>query len=130
MASRARRRRRLKSSTSRLTAQRYVITGDPASCRRSADHAWRRRGKHEETVMSTQGPDRSVSFEQDIKPLFRSKDRESMTFAFDLWDVSDVRSNADAILARLRAGTMPCDGRWPPAKVELFGRWIATGAYD
>ena len=62
--------------------------------------------------MSMQGPDRSVSFEQDIKPLFRSTDRELMTFAFDLWDVSDVRSNADAILARLRAGTMPCDAPW------------------
>ena len=80
--------------------------------------------------MSMQGPDRSVSFEQDIKPLFRSTDRESMTFAFDLWDVSDVRSNADAILARLQAGTMPCDGRWSPQNVELFGRWIATGASD
>ena len=80
--------------------------------------------------MSSQGPGQSVSFEQDIKPLFRSTDRESMTFAFDLWDVSDVRSNADAILARLRAGTMPCDGRWPSENVELFGRWIATGASD
>ena len=80
--------------------------------------------------MSMQGPDRSVSFEQDIKPLFRSTDRESMTFAFDLWDVSDVRSNADAILARLRAGTMPCDGRWSSENVELFGQWIATGASD
>ena len=80
--------------------------------------------------MSMQGPDRSVSFEQDIKPLFRSTDRELMTFAFDLWDVSDVRSNADAILARLRAGTMPCDGRWPSENVELFGRWVATGASD
>jgi hypothetical protein len=80
--------------------------------------------------MSMQGSDQSVSFQQDIKPLFRSSDRESMTFAFDLWDASDVRSNADAILARLKAGTMPCDGRWPPEKVELFGRWIATGSSD
>ena len=80
--------------------------------------------------MSMHGPDGSVSFEQDIKPLFRSTDRESMTFAFDLWDASDVRSNADAILARLRAGTMPCDGQWSPQNVELFGRWIATGAAD
>ena len=80
--------------------------------------------------MSMPGSDQSVSFEQDIKPLFRSTDRDSMTFAFDLWDVSDVRSNADAILARLRAGTMPCDGRWPSEKVELFGRWVATGASD
>ena len=80
--------------------------------------------------MSMPGSDQSVSFEQDIKPLFRSTDRESMTFAFDLWDVSDVRSNAEGILARLQDGTMPCDGRWPTEKVELFGRWVATGASD
>jgi hypothetical protein len=50
-----------------------------------------------------------------------------MTFAFDLWDVDDVRSNADAIFGRIRQGTMPCDGGWSSDKVELFGRWLATG---
>jgi hypothetical protein len=68
-----------------------------------------------------------VSFARDIQPLFRPKDRASMAFAFDLWDVNDVRPNADAILRRLREGTMPCDGGWPPDDVELFARWIATG---
>jgi len=53
-----------------------------------------------------------------------------MTFAFDLWDVDQVRSNAGAILGRLQEGTMPCDGGWPPEKVELFGRWVATGQLD
>ena len=53
-----------------------------------------------------------------------------MTFAFDLWDVDDVRTNADAILGRLRQGTMPCDGGWSSDKVQLFGRWIATGKLD
>jgi hypothetical protein len=53
-----------------------------------------------------------------------------MTFAFDLWDIDDVRSNADAILGRLRQGTMPCDGRWSSGQVELFERWIATGKSD
>jgi hypothetical protein len=71
-----------------------------------------------------------VSFDQHIKPLFRAKDRDSMAFAFDLWDVDDVRSNADAILGRLRQGTMPCDGGWSPVKIELFGRWVATGKLD
>jgi hypothetical protein len=71
-----------------------------------------------------------VSFTEHIRPLFRPKDRESMTFAFDLWDVDDVRSNADAILDRLRDGTMPCDGGWSSDTVELFGRWIATGKSD
>ena len=74
--------------------------------------------------------DQPVSFAQHIKPLFRATDRESMSFAFDLWDIDDVRSNADAIFGRLRQGTMPCDGSWSPDKVELFGRWIATGKLD
>jgi hypothetical protein len=74
--------------------------------------------------------DQQVSFAQHIKPLFRPTDRPSMAFAFDLWDIDEVRSNADAILGRLRQGTMPCDGGWSPDKVELFGRWIATGKSD
>jgi hypothetical protein len=76
------------------------------------------------------GADQAVSFAEHIKPLFRERDRESMTFAFDLWDVDDVRLNADAILGRLRQGTMPCDGGWSSDKVELFGRWIASGKPD
>jgi len=71
-----------------------------------------------------------VSFVQHIKPLFRSTDRESMTFAFDLWDVDDVRANADAILRELQGGSMPCDSDWPPENIELFRRWIATGKLD
>jgi hypothetical protein len=80
--------------------------------------------------VTTPDADRPVSFAAQIKPLFRASDRESMTFAFDLWDIDDVRSNADAILGRLRQGTMPCDGRWSSGQVELFGRWIATGKSD
>jgi len=74
-------------------------------------------------------PDSSepVGFETDIKPLFRERDRNSMEFAFDLWSQDDVSENADAILARLRAGTMPCDGAWPQAQVDLFERWIGSG---
>ena len=68
-----------------------------------------------------------VSFEQDIKPLFRPKDRQSMSFAFDLSSHQDVSAHADAILQRLLGGTMPCDGAWPPAQVELFRRWIEAG---
>ena len=68
-----------------------------------------------------------LGFETDIKPMFRERDRESMEFAFDLWSHDDVSENADAILARLRAGTMPCDGAWPQAQVDLFERWVATG---
>ena len=71
-----------------------------------------------------------VSFATDIRPLFRETDRDSMEFAFDLWDVDEVRSNADAILRRLRDGTMPCDVDWTPDQVDLFARWIATGKRD
>ena len=68
-----------------------------------------------------------ASFETDIKALFRERDRASMAFAFDLWSVDDVRDHADDILARLKSGSMPCDGAWPRAQVELFEHWIASG---
>jgi hypothetical protein len=50
-----------------------------------------------------------------------------MTFAFDLWSHEDVSQNADAILDRLRKGTMPCDGAWPQERVETFERWVSAG---
>ena len=68
-----------------------------------------------------------ASFETDIRPLFRERDRESMEFAFDLWSFEDVSENADAILDRLQAGSMPCDGAWPQKSIDLFERWIAGG---
>ncbi len=70
--------------------------------------------------------DEPVRFEKHIKALFRPRDHQSMTFAFDLWAYSDVKQHADAILERLRNGTMPCDGAWPPDKIEVFARWVAT----
>jgi hypothetical protein len=71
--------------------------------------------------------DAPISFEQDIKPLFRERDRESMKGAFDLWSHDDVARNSDAILARLREGTMPCDGAWPDEQVALLQRWVDAG---
>lgn len=64
---------------------------------------------------------------QNIKALFREKDREEMIWAFDLWAVGDVRENALAILDRVENGDMPCDDGWPDEKVELLRRWIAEG---
>jgi hypothetical protein len=69
----------------------------------------------------------SPSFEADIRPLFRERDQRSMTFAFDLWAYDDVRTNAEAILGRLREGSMPCDGAWPTEQVNLFQRWVESG---
>jgi hypothetical protein len=68
-----------------------------------------------------------ISFGTHIKPLFRSMDRQSMSFAFDLWSYADVSEHADAILERLDAGSMPCDGAWPAEQVEAFRAWIASG---
>jgi hypothetical protein len=72
-------------------------------------------------------PTTTPSFTTHIKPLFRATDRQSMRTAFDLWSHEDVSRHADAILARLRDGTMPCDGAWPSESIELFQRWMAAG---
>ena len=71
--------------------------------------------------------DEPVRFEKHIQPLFRARDRQSMTFVFDLWAYDDVRTHADAILTRLSNGSMPCDGAWPAEQVEVFRRWMNTG---
>jgi hypothetical protein len=69
-----------------------------------------------------------ISFAQDIKPLFREGDRESMKWAFDLSSYDDVAANSDAILGKLRDGTMPCDGAWADEQVDLFQRWVDAGS--
>jgi hypothetical protein len=71
--------------------------------------------------------DDPLSFERDIKPLFRPTDQESMAWAFDLWSYDEVKDHATAILERLREGSMPCDGEWPEEQVEMFQRWTETG---
>jgi hypothetical protein len=86
----------------------------------------RRGGARTERIVSTDA-EGHLSFETDVKPLFRERDRQSMEFAFDLWSYDDVRQNADAILARLADGTMPCEGAWPQAQVDLFRRWAQGG---
>ena len=68
-----------------------------------------------------------LSFQSDVKPLFREEDQKAMDFVFDLWDYDDVRENAQAILDEVSAGGMPCDGAWEPAKVDLFRRWMDAG---
>ena len=73
-------------------------------------------------------PPAGLSFERDVRPMFREKDRDSMLKAFDLWSQSDVQAHQDAILGRLREGTMPCDGAWPQEHVAVFQEWIAGGS--
>jgi hypothetical protein len=72
-------------------------------------------------------PAQEISFDADIKPLFREKDRDSMRRAFDLWSYADVQAHADSIAERLKNGSMPCDGAWPQERVELFERWVEEG---
>ena len=71
--------------------------------------------------------DARISFAQHIKPLFRERDRQSMEWAFDLWSHEDVARNSDAILGRLRDGTMPCDGAWSDEQIDVFQGWVEAG---
>ncbi len=73
------------------------------------------------------GPGEPVGFEAHIKPLFRASDRQSMSFALDLWSYDDVRAHAAEIVRRLQDGSMPCDGAWSAARIEVFQRWTDTG---
>jgi len=77
--------------------------------------------------MSTSSEVGQLSFERDIKPMFRQKDRDSMMQAFDLFDYDDVVENADAVVGSLRSGQMPCDGAWPAGQVDTLQQWIDQG---
>jgi truncated hemoglobin YjbI len=72
-------------------------------------------------------PGEPVSFEQHIKPLFRTEDRDAMSWAFDLASYEDVSRHAASILDRIQDGTMPCDITWPEEKLEVFKRWVDSG---
>jgi hypothetical protein len=80
--------------------------------------------------MNQQPTERQLSFDSDIKPLFRDSDREAMEWAFDLWSYEDVRSHGEEIASKLKDGSMPCDGAWSPDQVSLFERWLAQGAKE
>jgi hypothetical protein len=77
--------------------------------------------------VSTPSEGGKLSFDRDIKPLFRTKDRDSMAQAFDLFDYDDVVENADAIVGSLRSGQMPCDGAWPAGQVDTLQQWVDQG---
>lgn len=84
--------------------------------------------RREKPMTGQQDSAAELSFERDVRPMFRETDRASMLKRFDLWSRGDVRAHQDAILERLRDGTMPCDGAWPAEHVAVFQRWIASGA--
>src|SRR5712691_5454732 len=73
------------------------------------------------------GPDEAVSFEAHVRQLFRDRDRQSMSFAFDLWSFEDVQAHAADVLERLGNGSMPCDGAWADEWIQVFRRWTESG---
>ena len=73
------------------------------------------------------GQDSTPSFARDIKPLFRTRDRLTMRWAFDLGNYHSVSTHAQAILDRVSNGTMPCDGKWPEEHIAQFREWVEAG---
>ena len=71
----------------------------------------------------------AVSFEHDIRPLFRdSPDVDSMKkFGLDLSSYEEVKAQAENIYARIEDGSMPCDEPWPPERLALLKRWMEEG---
>ena len=116
-----------RSRASGATAPRWDWgpAGPPAPTQQASTDE--QAGTDEQAPVTLPGPDQAVGFAAHVKPLFRERDRKSMTFAFDLWSQADVQAHAAGILERLRNGTMPCDGAWPEDKIEVFRRWTETG---
>ena len=70
-----------------------------------------------------------MSFERDVRPLFRERDRGAMlgVASFDLWKKEDFAEHSQDILRRLEDGSMPCDRAWPDDQVAVFRRWVDAG---
>ena len=70
----------------------------------------------------------AVSFSNDIRPLFRDTDVETMKrFGLDLASYDQVKEKAPEIYATLADGSMPCDEPWPNDEVAVFKRWMDEG---
>lgn len=71
----------------------------------------------------------SPGFAKDIRPMFRDFDIEEMKQAadFDLSKYEDVCANAASILARLKDGSMPCDGALSKEQIASFKQWMDDG---
>ncbi len=69
----------------------------------------------------------TATFNDNIRKLFREKDRNLITRHFELWNHKDGRANSDKILGRRLAGTMRCDRALPSERVALFRRWVEGG---
>jgi hypothetical protein len=72
----------------------------------------------------------AVSFEVDIRPLFREGDIECMrSVGIDLGDPGwmCVPANAQSVYGAVAGGTMPPDEPWPAERVEKFKQWMTDG---
>lgn len=118
-------------STERIEFIKQWITSDcPDNTPTGQPGIERERNPTREPVVIPATPSTVLSFEADIKAMFRAvEDRQTMMAisGFDLHKFEDVRDNANRILARIKDGTMPCDGSWSLDKIEKFRKWIADG---
>ena len=78
--------------------------------------------------------DKSVSFERDIKPLFREIDLDHMTpmgVPLDDYNYMSDPSNAQAVYEYLTGDQeprMPIGGPyWSQEQLELYARWLEAG---
>ncbi len=70
----------------------------------------------------------ALSFEQDIRPLFRQGDIQCMLpFGFNMSKLGDVRMNAPMIYDRLADKSMPTDKPWSDETIAKFKQWMDEG---
>ena len=81
-----------------------------------------------------QSGDKSVSFERDIRPLFREIDLDHMGpmgVALDDYDYMSDPSNAQSVYEYLTGDQeprMPVGGPyWSQEQLELYSRWLEAG---
>ena len=71
------------------------------------------------------------SFVRDVRPMFRVKDVDAMSYVFDLSSYADVKAHAADIYTAVAhptpSFTMPCDGPWSLDWVETFKGWMDDG---
>lgn len=71
----------------------------------------------------------ALSFDEDIRPLFRDKDVKVMLKIsnLDLASYETVKEKAEGIYERLADGSMPCDGEWSQEQLQTFKTWMDEG---
>lgn len=70
----------------------------------------------------------ALSFERDIRPMFRPRDITCMLpFGFDMSKLGDARMHSAEIYERVADKSMPTDGPWSDADIAKFKQWIDEG---